>query len=155
MRRGQWKEFYEDESSNRRELGNIVIALEEYFTKTEIHDVEMFMFTDNFVLENALYRGISSNPILFGLVLRLRLLGMHGGWNLHVIHIAAKRTIQQGTDGLSQGDMVSSAMGGVDILSFFPFGERADDHSGTLKRWVGSYRLTRPSYGLYWPVFNL
>jgi hypothetical protein len=59
----QWKEFYKDESSNRREFENIVIALEEYYSKTGIHDVELFMFTDNMVSENAFYRGTSSSPI--------------------------------------------------------------------------------------------
>jgi hypothetical protein len=89
--------------------------------------VELFIFTDNMVSENAFYRGTSSSPILFELVLRLHLLEMHGGWKLHVIHISGKRTIQQGTDGLSQGDMMSGVMGGVDLLSFVPLGERADE----------------------------
>jgi hypothetical protein len=86
------------ESSNRREFENIVIALEEYYSKTGIHDVEFFMFTYNMVSENAFYRGTSRSPILFKLVLQLRLLEIHGGWKLHVIHISGKRMIQQGTD---------------------------------------------------------
>jgi hypothetical protein len=49
----QWKDFYEDEYSNRREIENIVTALEEYYPKTGIHYVELFMFTDNIVSENA------------------------------------------------------------------------------------------------------
>jgi hypothetical protein len=51
---GHLKLFYEDESLNRREFENIVIALEEYCLKTGIHDVELFMFTDTIVSENAL-----------------------------------------------------------------------------------------------------
>jgi hypothetical protein len=133
---GQWKEFYEDDSSNRFEFENIVIALEEYYSKTEIHDVELFMFTDNMVSENEFYRGTSSSPILFELVMRPRLLEMHGGWKLHVIHISGKRMIQQGTDGLYKGDMMSGFMGGVDMLSFVTLGKGADDRSGRLKRWV-------------------
>jgi hypothetical protein len=97
-RSGQWKESYEDESLNRREFENIVIALEEYYSKTGIHDVEFFMFTEKMVSDNAFYRGTSSSPILFELVLRLRLLEMHGDWKLHVIHISGKPMIQQGTD---------------------------------------------------------
>jgi hypothetical protein len=98
-----------------------VIALEENYSKTVIHDVELFMFTDNKVSENAFYRGTSSSPILLELVLRLHLLEMHGGWKLHVIHIAGKRMTQQGTDGFSRGDIMSGVMGGVDMLSFFLF----------------------------------
>jgi hypothetical protein len=133
---GQWKEFYEDESSNRHEFENIVIAFEEYYSKTGVHDVELFMFTDNTVSENAFYRGTSVSPILFELVLRLHLLEMHGGWKLHVIHIAVKRMIQQCTDGLYRGDMMSGVMGGVDMLPSVTLGKGADDRSGSLKHWV-------------------
>jgi hypothetical protein len=119
-RSGQWKEFYEDQSLNRRKFEKIAIVLEEYYLNTGIHDLELFMFTDNIVSENAFCRGTSSSPILFELVLWLRLLEMHGGWKLHVIHIAGKRMIQQGTDGLSRGDMMPGVMGGVDMLSLVP-----------------------------------
>jgi hypothetical protein len=84
-----------------------VIALEEFYSKTGIHDVELFMFTDNMVSENA----------FFELVLRMRLLEMHGGWKLHVIHIAGKCIIQQGTNELSRGDIMSGVMRGVDMLT--------------------------------------
>jgi hypothetical protein len=96
-----------------------VIALEEYYSETGIYDVELFMFTDNMMSDNAFYRGTSSSPILFELVLWLRLLEMHGGWKLHVIHIAGKRTIKQGTDGLYRVDMMYGVMGGVDMLYLF------------------------------------
>jgi hypothetical protein len=70
-----------------------VIALEEYYSNTCIHDVDFFMFTENMVSENAFYRGTSSSPILFELVLQIHLLEMHDGWKLHVIHIYGKRMI--------------------------------------------------------------
>jgi hypothetical protein len=76
------------------------------------------MSADNFVLENALYRGTSSNPIMFDLMLRLHKLEMNAGWKLHVIHVTRKRMIQQGTGGLSQGDLMSGVTGGMDMLSF-------------------------------------
>jgi hypothetical protein len=71
---------------DRRKFDNIVITLEEYLLKTGILDVELFMFTNRFVSENAFY-----SPILFKLVLRICLLEMHGAWKLHVIHISGKR----------------------------------------------------------------
>jgi hypothetical protein len=116
-----------------------VIALEEYYSKTGIHDVELFMLTDNMVSDNEFYRGTSSSPILFELVLRLRLLEMHGSWKLHVIHITGKRMIQQDTDGLYRGYMMSGVMGGVDMLSFVPLGKIADERSGSLKHWVHTW----------------
>jgi hypothetical protein len=97
------------------------------------------MFTDNIVSENAFNGGISSSPILFDLVLRLLLLEMHGGWKLHVIHIAQKRMIQKGTDGLSQGEIMYGIMGGVEMLPFVPLGKRAHERSGRLKCWVHTW----------------
>jgi hypothetical protein len=116
-----------------------VISFEEYYSNNGIHDMDLFIFTDKMVSENAFYRGTSSSPILFELVLRLRLLEMHGGCKLHVTHIFVKRIIQQGKDGLSQGDMISDVMEEVEILSFFPLGKRADERSGSLKRWVHTW----------------
>jgi hypothetical protein len=84
-RAGQWKPSYEEESSNLRELENIVRALEEHHEETGEGDVELFMFTDNFVTESAFFKGTSSSPELFELVLRLRLLEMHAGWKLCVV----------------------------------------------------------------------
>jgi hypothetical protein len=76
------------------------------------------MFTDNFVSENEFYRGASTSPILFALVLGLHLMEMHCGWKLHVIHVTGKRTIQQGMDGLSWGDIMPGVEGvtGPDML---------------------------------------
>jgi hypothetical protein len=37
-----------------------------------------------------------------------------------VIHISGNHMIQQATDGLSRGDMISGVMGGFYMLSFFP-----------------------------------
>jgi hypothetical protein len=63
--------------------------------------IEVFMFTDNYVMESAYFRGTSSSPILFDLVLRLRKLELHAGWKIHVVHIAGTQMICQGTDGFS------------------------------------------------------
>jgi hypothetical protein len=63
--------------------------------------IEVFMFTDNYVMKCAYFRGTSSSPILFDLLLRLRKLELHAGLKIHVIHIAGTRMISQGMDGLS------------------------------------------------------
>jgi hypothetical protein len=64
-------DLYENDSSNQRELEKIVISLEEYAAANPYASIEMFMFTDSFVPENAYYQGTSSNPILFELISRL------------------------------------------------------------------------------------
>jgi hypothetical protein len=78
------------------------------------------VFTDNYVTECAYFRGTSSSPILFNLVLRLFKLELHAGWKIHVIHIAGTQMISQGTDGLSRRDMLTGVMGGADMLTFIP-----------------------------------
>ena len=45
------------------------------------------MFKDNFVTECASFSRKSCSYLLFELVLRVRLMEMHSGWKLHVIHI--------------------------------------------------------------------
>jgi hypothetical protein len=150
-RAGQWEPSYEEESSNLRELENIVRALEEYFEETGERDVELFMFTDNFVTECAFFKGTSRSDLLFELVLRLRLLEMHSGWKLHVIHIAGTRMIRQGADGLSRGDMLSGVMGGKSMLSFVPLHLSALERSPQLKSWVESWW---PDDSLEWLSHN-
>jgi hypothetical protein len=72
-----------------------VIALEEYDKEHPTSVIEIFMFTDNFVMECAYFCGASTNLILFGLVLRLRVLEMRMGWKIHMINVAGMRIIVQ------------------------------------------------------------
>jgi hypothetical protein len=65
--------------------------------------LEIFLFTDNIVAECAFYRGTSSNPLLFELILRLKQLELSHSLQLHVVHIAGSHMMAQGTDGLSRG----------------------------------------------------
>jgi hypothetical protein len=95
-----------------------VIALKEHFAKTGIYDVEMFTFTDNFVSDHA----NAQQPHIVRVSVATSPAGNTRGWKLHVIHIAEK-CIQQGTGGLSREEMLSSVMGGVDMLLFVTLGE--------------------------------
>jgi hypothetical protein len=97
------------------------------------------MFTDNFVTECACFRGTPTSLILFGLVLRLRILEMRMGWKIHVIHVAGTRMIEQGTDGLYRGDMMTGVMGGSDMLSFVPSALTAIERQDNLGEWVNSW----------------
>jgi hypothetical protein len=122
-----------------QEFENMVQRLE-YFAQSHIGAaIEVFMFTENYVTECAYFRGKSSSPILFDLVLRLRKLELHAGWKIHVIHIARTRMISQGTDGLSQGDMSTGVMGGADMLTFIPLALTVVERQPELMEWVESW----------------
>jgi hypothetical protein len=47
-----------------------------------------FLFTDNMTVESAFWKGSSSSPLLFELVLRLRQLEMRHNITLHVVHVS-------------------------------------------------------------------
>jgi hypothetical protein len=97
------------------------------------------MFTDNYVTECAYFKGTSSSPIVFCLVLWLRKLELHLGCKIHVIHITGTRMISQGTDGLSRGDMLTGVMGGAAMLTFIPLALTAIERQTELMEWVESW----------------
>jgi hypothetical protein len=121
VRYGLWGRDISHQSSNFRELHNLVDAVEwelvdqfpvlgaaveaveSLILQERIPGVELFLFTDNLVAEGAFYRGTSSNPRLFELILRLKRLELMFSLHLHVIHISGTRMMAQGTDGLSRG----------------------------------------------------
>jgi hypothetical protein len=84
-------------------------------------------------------RGTSSSPILFCLVLRLRKLELRAGWKIHVIHIDGTRMICQGTDGLSQGDMLTRFMGVAEMLTFITLSLTTVEQHPELMEWVDSW----------------
>ena len=70
---GQVKQF--------KELLNLVRILEERIGQGENHQgiingFELFIFTENLVAENVYYKGNSTSPLLFELILRLQVLEM-------------------------------------------------------------------------------
>jgi hypothetical protein len=98
---GQWTEAYSEESSNYRELSNLVHAIENATREGLLVGRELFFFTDNMTAECAFHKGSSSSPMLFLLVLCLQTLQMYHNLFIHVIHVAGMRMKVQGTDGLS------------------------------------------------------
>jgi hypothetical protein len=100
---GQWNEEHGQKSSNFRELANLTYCLEKAHTDGLLCNSEAFIFTDNSTAEAAFFKGTSKSKDLFELTLRLHNLHMHGEIILHLIHIAGKTMINQGTDGLSRG----------------------------------------------------
>ncbi len=100
---------------------------------------ELFLFTDNETVEAAFHKGSSSSKPLFELVLRLRLLQLHHGLFLHVIHVSGTRMKQQGTDGLSRGCLANGVLLGMDMFNFIHVHLSALDHEPGLLPWLHSW----------------
>jgi hypothetical protein len=67
-------------------------------------------------------------------------LQMHRGLNVHFIHIAGKRMIAQGTDGLSRGLTTKGVMTGLNMLHFVPLHLDALERQGpSLQEWILSW----------------
>jgi hypothetical protein len=58
---GQWNTEYSSESSNFRELANLVFALEEAQQRGELRNTEVFIFKDNSTAESAFFKGTSTS----------------------------------------------------------------------------------------------
>ncbi len=117
---GQWNQDHSRESSNFRELANLVLAIQNAKEGGLLNNTELFVFTDNGTTESTFYKGTSSSRKLFELMLQLHKLEMHSGVILHLIHVSGKRMISQGTDALSRGAATLGVMAGSPMLSFVP-----------------------------------
>jgi hypothetical protein len=135
---GTWgEEASKNRSSNFRELGNLVRRVEQLLKEGKlVRGTELFIFTDNFVTESVFYKGAATSPLLHSLVQRLRMLQLHGGLFIHVIWVAGTRMIEQGTDGLSRGDLNSGAMAGKEFLGYVPLDKGALELSPQLADWI-------------------
>ena len=96
----------DDSSSNYRELRNLVESLEMSGASGELNGKEVFLFTDNSTVEAVTAKESSTSPLLYELVVRLFQLSSVFLCSVNIIHVAGTRMIQQGTDGLSRGDML-------------------------------------------------
>lgn len=140
---GQWcDEISHENSSNFRELYNLVLTLEELAMTGALLNVELFLFTDNSTAEAAFYKGTSSNKLLFSLILRLHKIQMDTGAFFHVILVSGHRMIAQGTDGLSRGSTYEGVLSGTPMLQFVPLHLSALQREPTLHQWVSSWALT-------------
>ena len=115
---GLWTAAEEEESSNYKEMRNLVDMVKEEAEAGRLQNCEFFLFTDNSTAESCFYRGTSKSRHLHGLVLKLCGLEMAYGMTIHVIHVSGKRMITQGTDGCSRGSLMEGVMTGRDMLLF-------------------------------------
>jgi hypothetical protein len=134
---GQWiTQVSEEETSNWRELGNLLEFIKDLVGGGEFEGFELFIFTDNSTAENAFWKGTSTSRRLYELVLELRTLEHEHGLILHVIHVSGKRMIAQGTDGLSRANHWLGVMKGLGMVQFMPLHEDPFDREPRLKKWM-------------------
>lgn len=145
FRVGVWGSDEELNTSNFRELCNLVESLERLAASEGIAGFEIFLFTDNSTAEAAFYNGTSSSRKLFQLVVRLRRLEILHGCKLHFIHVAGTRMIAQGTDGVSRGDCSEGVMGGDTMLQHVPLHLTCLQRSPALQAWLE--RIAVPGRG--------
>jgi hypothetical protein len=138
-RYGHWCDETSEESSNYRELKNLVDGLEQQIKTGRIDGAEVFLFTDNSTAEAVYYKGNSSSRKLFDLMLRLRKLEMDASLILHVIHVSGTRMIAEGGDGGSRGDLTQGVMAGRPILDYIPLHLSALEREPNLEAWVRSW----------------
>ena len=136
---GTWDSIMSSESSNLRELSNLVDTLFEMSKDGGLRGTEVFLFTDNSTSEAAFYNGSSSSEKLFELVLKIRLLEMEEGARIHLCHVSGERMQIQGSDGLSRGNLNVGVMAGKSMLDFVPIHKKPSSRSPLLKDWISSW----------------
>ena len=97
---------------------------------------EVFVFTDNRVMESTYFKGSSSSSKLHELIVELRKMEMEGQFIIHIIWVAGTRMIKQGADALSRGEFSNPAMVGPKFLDLLPLNETAFQRQGTLRSMV-------------------
>ena len=79
FRIGLWSAEEEDESSNFKELCNLVETISKEAVAGRMQNCEFFLFTDNSTAEACFHRGTSQSRLLHSLVLSLRVLELEYG----------------------------------------------------------------------------
>lgn len=143
---GVWGSDEEGESSNFKELENVVTSIEEEARSGALSDAALFFFTDNATVEAALFKGNSSSRKLFNLVVRFQEIQLVHSMQVVVSHVSGKRMIQQGTDGVSRGNMREGVGSGLDMLQFIPLHEGAIERHPKLLHWIKSWDGTTVEY---------
>jgi hypothetical protein len=138
-RSGVWRPEESDESSNWREFTNVVESLEEEAASGRLDNAQVYMFTNNTVVEAALYKGTSHSPKLLELVIQIKLIETQRGIRILVSHVSGLRMIAEGGDGVSCGSLNEGVMAGEDMLTFIPLHLSAIERSPGLLAWALSW----------------
>jgi hypothetical protein len=140
-KRGVWsRTMVEGHNSIFFELANLVHALEDLHKAGKLDGQEILMCMDNTTAEAAHYGGTTKNgKRLFDLVLRLRRIEREGQCKIVLVHVAGRRMIWQGSDGLSRGDENAGVISGEEMMSLVPLHKAGVDRSENLLSWVWSW----------------
>ena len=138
IRRGFWCTAISERSSNYREFRNLSEMVRDMHEAKGLEGCEVWIFTDNKVAELVFAKGNSSNRLLFDMMIELRLFALQAGFILHVVHVAGTRMIEEGTDGLSRGEL---HLGGLtnEILQIVPLHLDPLARSKALMPWLRSW----------------
>lgn len=149
IRCGFWCPAKSDESSNWRELRNLIDLLQLEAASGRLTGKEVWLATDNTTAAFAFHNGTSSSRMLHDMVVGLRMLTLRGNFLLHLYHIAGTRMIESGIDGLSRGELhVDSLDRAIPIimpLHLLPI-QRSPSLNNWLSTWLDStYRIAQPA----------
>ena len=136
---GVWGRDADSESSNYKELRNLVDTAEEEAISGRLFNAEFYLFTDNSTAENSFHRGSSKSKLLHGLVVKLRKLEMDYNLVIYLIHVAGTRMIAQGTDGGSRGSLLEGVMTGKSMLEFVELSKTAVERYNPLLDWIRNW----------------
>jgi hypothetical protein len=148
LRHGFWCTEQSEQSSNWRELRNLVDAVRLEAESGRLAGRELWLATDNATAASAYYRGAAGSPKLHELVTELRLLTLAGNFVLSVFHIAGTRMIEIGVDGLSRGEKhigaLAEAPESAAPLHLSPL-QRSPALKTWLEEWIGEgFKVATP-----------
>jgi hypothetical protein len=134
---GTWGADEEGESSNYKELRNMVDAVKRHAKDEKLTETMLFFCTNNSTVEIALYHGRSkTSRSLHELVVRLKVMEAKYGFQLLVIHVAGERMKAQGTNGVLRGQLTEGVMNGESMFAFLPMHESALQQCSLVKDWL-------------------
>ena len=136
VRMGTWGRDADCESSNWRELTNLVLDLENDEASGRLDNSWIILATDNSTAEGCLYKGNSPSEKLFGLVVRLQALELRTGATILVTHVLGKRMMAQGADGVSRGSLKEGVCLGKAMNLFGPWDKSPIQACNQLEDWI-------------------
>jgi hypothetical protein len=138
LRQGFWCTEASEQSSNWRELRNLVDAVRHECSIGRLAGRELWLATDNSTAAAAYHHGASTSRALHELVTELRLLALRGNCVVNIFHISGTRMIEVGVDALSRGELHLGDLGAVP-LSAAPLHLSPIQRSSGLKAWLRTW----------------
>lgn len=138
LRRGFWCTEESENSSNWREMRNLLDALKLEVEMGRLVGRELWLATDNSTAALAYFNGSSNSRTLHEMVIELRELTLKGNFVLQIFHIAGSRMIQIGVDALSRGELHVGALAQTPD-SVAPLHKTPLERSPGLREWIRSW----------------